>query len=68
MCFVLVRMFFADQVASLEAPLELGLNLGYLNFRSRTQNRQGGFQAHLTSVASVNVLVLGVLPVIFAFP
>ena len=29
MCFLLVRMFLAHQVASLKSPLELVLNLGY---------------------------------------
>ena len=42
--------------ASLRSPLELALY------------RQGGVQAHLISVASVNVPVLVVPPVFFAFP
>ena len=61
-------VFLTHQIASLQSPLELVLNLGYSNFRSRTQNRQWGFQVHLTSAASVNFLVLAVPPVVFAFP
>ena len=61
-------MFLVRQVASLRSPLELPLNLGYSKLRSQKQNRQGEFQAHLISVASVNVLVLAVPPVFFAFP
>ena len=59
MCFLLI---------SLQSHRVLVLSLGYSKFRSRTQNPQEGFQAHLTSVASANVLVLAVPPVVFAFP
>ena len=68
MCFLLVRMCY--QVASLQSPLELVLNLAMgspATFDLGRKNRQALFQAQLTSVASVNVLVLAVPPVVFAF-
>ena len=55
-------------VASLLSPLELALPLKYSSFQSQKQSRQGGLQARLISVASVNVLVLEIPPVVFAFP
>ena len=61
-------MFLVRVVASLRSPLELALYLGYSSFQSQKQNLQGGVQARLISVASVNVPVLEVPPVIFAFP
>ena len=61
-------MFLPRLVASLQSPLELALYLGYSSFQSQKQNRQGEVQADLISVASVNIPVLVVLPVVFAFP
>ena len=61
-------MFLACQVASLQSPLELLVNLGYSNYRSQKQTQRGKFLALLISVASVNVLVVAVQPAIFAFP
>ena len=60
-------MLLACLVASLLSPLELALALKYSSFQSQKQSRQGGLQARLISVASVNVLVLAIPPVVFAF-
>ena len=63
-------MLLARLVASLLSSLELTLPLKYSSFQSQQsqkQSRQGGLQALLISVASVNVLVLAIPPVVFAF-
>ena len=64
-------MLLARLVASLPSALKLALPLKYSSFQSQQsqkQSRQGELQACLISVASVNVPVLAVPPVIFAFP
>ena len=64
-------MILARLVASLLSPLELALPLKYSSFQSQQsqqQSRQGGLQARLLSIASVNIPVLAIPPVVFAFP
>ena len=63
-------MLLARLVAILLCPLVLALPVKYSSFQSQQsqkQSLQGALQARLISVASVNVLVLAVLPVVFAF-
>lgn len=64
-------MFLARLVASLLSPLELALPLKYSSFQSQQsqkQSGQGGLQARLLSVVLVNVPVLAIPAVVFAFP